>query len=162
METARLRLEPLRAAHAALLYPGLGDPALYRYIGKPAPASVAALEESFRARERGGPPDGSERWLNWAALKKADAAYVGRFEATLRRDRTAEIGYIILTPYMRKGFAREGCPAVIDHLFGEHDVLTVVATVDARNEASWRLVETLGMTRVATAGGDYRYELARA
>ncbi len=161
----------MRAAHAPLLYPGLSDPALYLYMPQDPPASAAALEESFRARERGGPPGGGERWLNWAANRKSDAVYVGRVEATVKPDRTADIAYIVFAPFQRKGYAREACRALIEHLFEEHGVRTVAASIDVRNEASWRLIESLGLERVALVKGadefkgavsdEYRYELAR-
>lgn len=48
MQTTGLRIEPLVEAHAAVLFPGLQDEALYEFVGDRAPASVDALVERYR------------------------------------------------------------------------------------------------------------------
>lgn len=170
MQTARLILEPLRAAHADALFAGLSDPALYRFIPQEPPASAAALRAVFARRERGTSPDGSERWLNWAARLQS-GSYVGLFEATVRQDWTADIAYFVFAAHARQGFAKEACRAVVEHLLTEFGARKVGASMDARNAASIALAESLGLTRAGmTRNADqfkgapsheYRYELLR-
>ena len=59
-----------------------------------------------------------------------------------------EVGYIINRDYRRKGYAREALRAVAEHAFrfGAHRVF---AECDPRNEASWRLLKSVGFRREA-------------
>ncbi|HVF65354.1 MAG TPA: hypothetical protein VNE58_15315 [Casimicrobiaceae bacterium] len=47
LKTARLLLEPLKAAHADALFEGFADPALYTWIDAAPPADVRDLRERF-------------------------------------------------------------------------------------------------------------------
>lgn len=171
MQTARLILEPLRATHADALFTGLSDPGLYRFIPQEPPVSAAALRAVFARRERGTSPDGSERWLNWAA-RLHSGVYVGLFEATMRPDRTADIAYFVFAVHARQGYAKEACQAVVEHLLHDFGARKVGASMDARNAASIALAESLGLTRVGMTrdadifkgapSHEYRYELSRA
>jgi [ribosomal protein S5]-alanine N-acetyltransferase len=167
LATERLVLEPLLAAHAAALLPGLRDPVLYRFIPTDPPASLAALEARYRRLESRASPDGSERWLNWA-MRRADGAYVGTLEATVMPGAVAHVAYLVFREHQCQGYAAEGCRAVIAHLIGL-GVRTVVAEIDTRNAASIALVERLGFVCVSTTpnadhfkgapSDEHRYEL---
>ena len=170
LATARLRLEPLLPRHAAQLYPCLRDEALYTFIPQEPPASLAAVEARYRRLAARRSPDGAEIWLNWAARLRGADEYVGTFQATVRADATALLAYMIFTPFQRRGYAREGCVAVLACLAHEWGVTMVAAEIDTRNAASIALVEALGFTRVAlranadffkgSSSDEYRYERA--
>jgi RimJ/RimL family protein N-acetyltransferase len=166
LETPRLVLEPLGTDHAAPLFPGFSSRELFRYLDGEPPATAAALYERFAriTREGAGAPD---RWINWAARGR-DGGYTGLVEVTLRPDRSANLAYFTFAPFARRGLAREGCAAVLAELCHTFGARTVVATMDVRNEPSWRLVASLRFLRdVATmpssirgeATTDYRYVL---
>lgn len=157
LTTARLTLEPLTAAHAAELWPGLSDPRLYTYIPHPPPASLAALEQRFARISVRSAPCRSEQWLNWTV--RLDSRAIGRVEVTLREDRTAYLAYELVHDAWGRGFAAEACAAVIDHLFAEFPIVAVVAEVDVRNARSIALLERLGLTRTGTADGEHAYAL---
>ena len=173
LATARLALEPLLPAHAARLYPALRERELYTYIPQPPPASVEALETRYRRLASRRSPDGAEIWLNWAA-RLADApdspAYVGTFEATVYGDGSAAIAYMIFGPHQRRGYAAEGCRAVLAYLARAVGVRRAFAEIDTRNAASVALVGSLGFVRVAlrpnadffkgASSDEYRYERA--
>ncbi len=66
LETERLLLEPLLPEHATLLFEGVADERLYRFIPSNPPGSVEALETRYRKLSSRRSPDGSEAWLNFA------------------------------------------------------------------------------------------------
>lgn len=72
LRSPRLVLEPLVAAHAEALYPALAEPALYTFLPKGPPASLAELRARFERLESRTSPDGTQRWLNWAARLAED------------------------------------------------------------------------------------------
>jgi [ribosomal protein S5]-alanine N-acetyltransferase len=169
LETRRLLLEPLNAAHAAELYEHLLDRRLYTFIPQDPPASEWALADRYRKLAARRSPDGSEAWLNWAVRERETGRYVGTLEATVEGDRRASIAYTVFVPYQRMGFAFEGCERVLGHLFGDYGVQVVVAEIDIRNTPSIALVESLGFGRVSlqkdadhfkgASSDEYRYEL---
>lgn len=168
LETTSLRLEPLRAEHAGRLFAELRDPRLYAFIPQEPPASVDRLEERYRALERRRSPDETELWLNWAARRRSDGAYVGLMEATVTAEGEASLAYFVFATHQRRGYAREFCGRAVRALFEEYGVGAVSATIDSRNSASIALVESLGFRRAAfqkaadtfkgSVSDEYRYE----
>lgn len=79
------------------------------------------------------------------------------------------IAYGVFVAYQRQGFAREAVAAVLRHVADELHIHRVFAEMDVRNEASYRLVESLGFKRVkmqrltdralGVDGDEYLYEL---
>lgn len=63
--------------------------------------------------------------------------------------RQGEIGWIFDPAYHGHGYATEASNAILDLAFGPGDIHRVAARCDVRNEASWRLMERLGMRREA-------------
>ena len=166
--TARLAFEPLAPLHAPELAPWLGDPALWRFIPR-APPTADDVARRFAVVSVGDRPNG-DRWLNWVVRRRADGQAVGFVETTVSPDHRAYLAYFVFVPFQRQGYAREACVAALEHLRAHCDVAHVRAEVDTRNEASQRLLETLGFTSDKTAhpadpiGGapafDYRYARA--
>lgn len=174
LETGRLVLEPLLPEHAPLLFEGLADERLHRFIPTDAPESAEALETRYRKLSSRRSPDDAEVWLNFAMRLREEgtlpkASYVGMLEATVFPNRSAYIAYTVFVPFWRQGYAREGCVRMLRHLFEDYRVLVVVAGMDTRNAASVSLAEALGFERVGTTLGadhfkgsvsdEHRYEL---
>lgn len=63
--------------------------------------------------------------------------------------RQGEAGWIFDPAYQGLGYATEASNAILDLAFGPGDMHRVSARCDVRNEASWRLMERLGMRREA-------------
>ncbi len=55
MLTARLRIEPLQASHAPLLFPVLADPRIYAYVPDEIHPTVESLAKRYAFLERGAP-----------------------------------------------------------------------------------------------------------
>lgn len=144
LRTERLVLEPLVEAHAARLFASFADPLLYTYIPGDPPASIDALRECYRRLEKRASPDGTERWLNWAARRVDAPSYVGLIEATVHEGAIASLAYFVFSAHGGRGYGVEAAGVVVDHLFESHGVGTVRANIDTRNLAPIRLVERLG------------------
>jgi ribosomal-protein-alanine N-acetyltransferase len=170
LTTPRLLLEPLTPAHAEALFAGLSDPALYTFIPQEPPVSLDALRERFLRIQRGPQDDSTTRWLNWAVRETETREYSGVIETTVTPGDSAYLAYFIFTPAQRRGLAREACGAVMRHLAAAHGVQRFVAVMDTRNTASWKLMESLGLSRIAevrdadsfkgSRSHEYRYALA--
>jgi [ribosomal protein S5]-alanine N-acetyltransferase len=146
LETDRLLLEPLREMHAALLFPLIADPAMYRFIPQQPPSELAALAARYRRLERRSPAQGDEVWLNWALRRKVDETYVGLLQTTLRpRDACAYMAYEVGVRHQRKGYATEACRRLLALLF-EQQFDRVIAEVDSRNAASLALLRRLNFS----------------
>ena len=67
----------------------------------------------------------------------------------------AEIGWVMNPAYGGQGFATEAARAVIDLGFKQLGLHRIAAQLDARNDASAKLCERLGMTREAHFRQDF-------
>ena len=165
--TGRLTIEVLHPGHAAPLFPALSDPRLYAYVEERPPKSEAALAQRYAQLERGAPEGSGEIWLNWAIRLLPSREYIGTLQATIYRDHAASIAYVLSPTHWRFGYATEAVQWLLEHLATELGVVEIRASVDTRNEASWRLLERLRFTRVQTQAAelhgkpstDYRYRL---
>jgi [ribosomal protein S5]-alanine N-acetyltransferase len=126
LHTSRLVLEPRVAAHAEALYPLLADPR-QREFHDDDPVSLEALRERFR--------------------KGGDAQAIGFVQATVLDDHRAWVAYQVATARWGQGIASEATRAMVEHLIAHYAVTQCLATVDRRNQRSWRLLERLGFSR---------------
>ncbi len=111
----------------------------------------------------------SELRENWACRDRRSGHLVGTMQATTFPSRAISyIAYGIFVAYQRRGYAREAVAAVLHHLDQNLHSRRIFAEMDVKNEASFRLVESLGFKRVKkrhavdTERGDsdeYVYEL---
>jgi [ribosomal protein S5]-alanine N-acetyltransferase len=148
LHTSRLVLEPLVVAHADALYPVLCDPRQFAYLDQGAPASLEALRERYRKLESRRSGDGLEHWLNWAIVRReGDASAIGFVQSTVQQDGRAWVAYEVAHALWGQGIATEATRAMVEHLIAHYAVTQCMATVDQRNERSWRLLERLGFAR---------------
>jgi [ribosomal protein S5]-alanine N-acetyltransferase len=169
LDTERLILEPLEVAHAEKLYPGLADPSLYRFVPED-PLSLDELTERYQRILRGPRDNKIELWRNWAVrLQDGDKEYMGMIETSVFPNDYAYVAYFMFASRQRQGHAHEACAAVLKHVRKTYDIKRVVAEMDVRNVASWRLVESLGFIRTGNklnadffkgeSSDEYLYEL---
>jgi RimJ/RimL family protein N-acetyltransferase len=148
--TTRLRLRPLTGADISALLTYRGDPDVCRYLPfEPMTHEVLAarLAGDLGRREIAGEGDA----VTLGAERISDGRLIGDVVLFLRSERHAggEIGYAFHPDVAGQGFAAEACTAVLDLAFGVMGLHRVVANMDARNHASMRLAERLGMRREA-------------
>lgn len=156
LESERLRLEPLRAAHADELATVLADRALYGFTDA-VPPTPAELRARFERQARGGPPDGSARWLNWVLRLRDGGPAIGTVQATVRGEE-AELAWVIGTASQRRGYAREAAAAVAERLCRD-GAAVLVAHVHPEHAASMAVAQALGLRPgAAREDGEVRWE----
>jgi len=109
--------------------------------------SRAALQLKTSETAFGGP----DEKLSLAVTRSGDGAFLG--ELVLRMvdapSRGAEFGFIFHPDHHGHGYAGEAARALLDLAFGSFDLHRVIGRCDARNEASARLMQRLGMRQEA-------------
>ncbi|MDG5472140.1 GNAT family N-acetyltransferase [Jeotgalibacillus sp. ET6] len=62
-------------------------------------------------------------------------------------DHTYEIGWVMNPAYQKNGYASEAARAVLEYGFGELKLHRIIATCQPENEASFRVMEKIGMRK---------------
>ena len=143
LAAGELVLEPLVAGHAEAMFEVLGDPALYRYLDHPPPPTAEHLRAVYAGVEKRLSPDGSQVWLNWVVRRHGQAP-LGYVQATVMPDCTAWVGYVFSVQHRGRGHATQAVRAMLEHLAGDHGIRRFLASVEAENLQSIRLLQRLG------------------
>ncbi|MFF4588757.1 GNAT family N-acetyltransferase [Streptomyces sp. NPDC001388] len=156
--TPRLDLLPLQVEHAEEMAAVLDDPALHTFTGG-APSSPDALRTRY-ARLVAGSPDPAVSWLNWVLRLRDTGRLTGTVQATVTgHGRTAEIAWVLGTPWQRRGLASEAATGLVAWL-REHGVRTVVAHVHPDHLASAAVARAAGLVPTEdTQDGELRWRL---
>jgi RimJ/RimL family protein N-acetyltransferase len=150
LSSDRLVLEPVRAAHADETWPRQNDDRMWTYFPELRPRTLEHLRTIYERREHGAPDD-SQIWLNYVCREDRSGEIAGEVQATIfTRAAVAYIAYAIFPEFQRNGYAREAVAALIEHVRKEYGIAQFFAEMDTRNEASYRLAESLGFVRVET------------
>ena len=86
-------------------------------------------------------------YCQWALIHKADGKLIG-YCGFVNTDDDREIGWRLAPEYWGNGLATEAARAVLKHGIETLGFQRVIATVQAANVASIRVIEKLGMTLV--------------
>jgi|GEM_PF-1101988 len=128
------------------LYGVFSDPLVMRYWSHPPLASPADAAWYFANLEAGRR---DRRFWQWGVALRGEDTMIGTvslFGADAVR-REAEIAYAIASARWRRGHATEAVRLAIAHAFGPLGLQRLLADVDPRNDASCRLLDTLGFRR---------------
>jgi RimJ/RimL family protein N-acetyltransferase len=140
--TERLVLRAFRAADAEPFAAYRSDPDVARYQSWSAPFPVADARKLIAEVGAMEGPQAGE-WIQIAVER--DGALVGDVAVGLDAGAAiATIGYTMAPALHGQGYGREAVGAVVDRLFDLTGVHRVEASLDPRNIASARLVESLG------------------
>ncbi len=146
LETTRLTLRPFVADDFEAFHAMRSDEdvVLYLYQGPLSPAETHEL----LARKIAGTSWAREGdWLSAAVVERASGATVGDVGLgwVSERDRTAEIGFTFDPEHQGRGFATEAARALVGWAFASAGLHRVIGRTEARNTASARVLEKLGM-----------------
>jgi len=144
LETERLTLRPFGLADVDDVFAYAQDPEWSRYLRTLPSPYLRDDAERFIARQllldRAEHP-------TWAVV--SDDTVIGGIN--LRFDfehRLAELGYSVARAHWNNGYCSEAARAVIDAAFTTHgDLNRIHARADARNGASQRVMEKIGMVK---------------
>ncbi|HEY9355587.1 MAG TPA: GNAT family N-acetyltransferase [Arthrobacter sp.] len=174
--TERLTLRPAEIRDAAAIHRFRGDPAATRYLSH-GPLTVEAnlerLEEVVALRAAS-----TCQWFNygWAITLRTSGEVVGdarTWNSTVLETagvlspgkhpfQHAALGYVLHPDHHHHGYGREAAAALVNWLFAERGISTVVARAYEPNTASIKLLRSLGFkqdpavpTDQETAGKGY-------
>ena len=147
IRTERLTLRALTVDDLGDHWRLVRDPEVVRYLYEEPmdrDAAAAHLEKRLAARL-----PGEGEWLNLAVER--DGRYLGEVGLSLvsRAHRQCEVGYVFLPEAAGHGYATEATAAMVELAFVELGAHRVSGRLDARNEASARVLARLGMRREA-------------
>jgi [ribosomal protein S5]-alanine N-acetyltransferase len=147
IQTQRLSLEPLMAAHADILFGSLCDERIYRWIEAGGPRDLFQLRQKWQRNETRLSPDGKEIRLNWAIRLDNEGPYIGKLDAELDSPiNVTNIGFVFFPQYWGNGYATEALLAVIGAL-RINGISSMRATVATPNIASAHVLEKTGFVR---------------
>ncbi|MEV0205735.1 GNAT family N-acetyltransferase [Streptomyces sp. NPDC050788] len=141
IRTTRLDLLPLQVSHADEMAVVLSDPALHTFIGG-SPSTPEALRQRYE-RLVAGSPDPAVSWCNWVLRETSESRLVGTVQATVTGP-TAEIAWVVGTPWQGRGYASEAARALVDHLSGR-SLHTVIAHIHPDHLASAAVARAVGL-----------------
>lgn len=144
--TARLRLRPFEAGDFEAVYAMESHPEVARYLywePRTRDEARAALDRRVRMTSLEGDPAA----LRLAVILRDSGQLIGDFSLGVRsrRDRQGEIGFMFHPAHHGRGYATEAGLAVLALGFDAYDLHRIAGSCDARNTASARLMERLGM-----------------
>jgi RimJ/RimL family protein N-acetyltransferase/GNAT superfamily N-acetyltransferase len=144
LATARLELVPLRPADADAMVAVLGDERLYTFTGG-RPPSLDELRGRYQRMATGRSADGTEEWRNWIIHSRADDQLVGTVQATIhQQEASADVAWVVGTPWQGHGFASEAAGAVVGWLEAR-GVTTITAHVHPDHHASAAVAAKIGL-----------------
>jgi RimJ/RimL family protein N-acetyltransferase len=144
-ETARLRLRHLEPGDFDAVHAIESRPEVARWLYWE-PRSEPEVRESLDrriARARDVPETG----ITVAAEVIATGLLVGHVSLTVKEHRQGEIGFIFHPDHQGRGYATEAAAGVLRLAFEGYGLHRVYGTLEARNTASARVLEKLGMRR---------------
>ena len=140
LNTHRLRLEPVTAGVAAAA--AMGTAALEARIGAHAPADWRRAHVFDRQRVAVDEPV-----VRYAlVIHRDDRRVIGEVRFDRMAPGTYEIGYAIIAPYRRFGYAAEAAGRIVRWLDEEVGAETIIAGCRMDNIASIRTLRRLGFT----------------
>jgi RimJ/RimL family protein N-acetyltransferase len=149
-ETERLRLRPYAPGDFDALFAmqSRQDVARWLYWG---PRTESEVRTSLDQKIAGTLIEAEGDGAFLAVIRKDSGELVGDLVLSLVSDqhRTGEIGYIIHPDHAGRGFATEAGVVLLRLAFDVLDLHRVIGRTEARNVASARVLEKLGMRREA-------------
>ncbi|MDG4798570.1 GNAT family protein [Micromonospora sp. WMMD1082] len=151
IETGRLLLRPFQPSDLADLHAYFADPAAHRYLYSEAPADLDGTREVLARRQQRTVLREQGDALQLAAVRRGTGEVVGDVVLiwTSPEHRQGEIGYLLHPEHRGHGYATEAAEAMLALAFDRLDLHRVAGRLDARNTASARVLERLGMRREA-------------
>ena len=156
IDTKRLILRLPIAEDRAALHAMWADPLVMAELG---PVKDAAASDAVLAKHDGYRDEGLGFWTVERRIDGAVLGFCGfkRGDAHNPIAGEVEAGWIIDRPYWRQGYALEAMAAGLDWGWAHFDAARIVAITSAVNLKSQRLMERLGMHRLAD--GDFDHAL---
>ncbi|WP_099205351.1 GNAT family N-acetyltransferase [Scatolibacter rhodanostii] len=139
MDTQRLTIRKFQPDDWRAMHQYLSKEEVVQYLPYDVLTEKEAKKEALRRSK------GNEFY---AVCLKSTGQLIGNLYFAERKFGTWEIGYVFNSEFQGKGYAFEAVTGCIKEAFA-HGVHRITALCDPRNEASWRLMEKIGMRKEA-------------
>lgn len=149
LTTERLVLKRLHRKHEADIWSLRSNEQVWQYVDRPLAQSLDDARAFIKMINRG---IRDREWVFWGISMKGDTRVLGTiclWNISLKQ-KTAEIGYEMHPDFWGKGIMSEAAEAVIDYGFTRMKLRGIEAYLDARNDASARLLQNRGFAYVRT------------
>jgi RimJ/RimL family protein N-acetyltransferase len=149
IQTERLLLRRLALGDAVAMYSYRSDPAIMRYQTWH-PISEREVR-AFIKKNKGLKFDSAGTWFQLGIYLKPTQELIGDIGIHFlpSEKQQVEIGFTLSSKYQHKGHASEAVRHVLNYLFADLHKHRVIASVDPGNDASIKLLETIGMHKEA-------------
>ncbi|HEX9945132.1 MAG TPA: GNAT family N-acetyltransferase [Thermoanaerobaculia bacterium] len=153
LRTERLSLSPVEPADLDALHAMWTAPGVRRYLWDDEIIPMQKTREAVAESERLFRTEGTGLWLVRGKESPQPIGFCGYWYFRTPPER--ELLYGIAEEHWGKGYATEAAVAMLRHGFEELGFAEIVASTDATNAASVRVMEKAGMRflRRATSGG---------
>ena len=146
LNTERLTLRALSLQDTAGVFDIRSDPVLTKYVGFAAYTDIKQAENYIRKVEAG-----LGKWVVWSIIEKQSGSFAGticlwHFN---RFQKSAEIGYDLLSKFQHSGIMTEAAIAVLHYGFEQMKVDSITADLQKENSSSIKLLEKLGFSRTS-------------
>ncbi len=141
LETARLRLRPLAESDLPEVFEYASDPEVVRYMDWPRHESISESRQWLQETLSEVGPETA-----WAIELRTPGGLCGIISVA-QKGSTASLGYVLLARCWGQGIATEAGQAVVDAVFRQAGIDSLVATVDIDNHGSARVLKKLGFLR---------------
>jgi RimJ/RimL family protein N-acetyltransferase len=150
LETERLLLRPFIPGDFNALFAMHSDPSIARYLYWEA-RTEAEVRQVLDRKVASTGIDAEGDVIALAAVVKGTTEPIGDFvlQFVSEAHRQGEIGYIVRPDHQGHGYATEVSRVLLRMAFEDLKLHRVVGRIEARNEASARVLERLGMRREA-------------
>ncbi|MDA1099850.1 MAG: GNAT family N-acetyltransferase [Proteobacteria bacterium] len=143
LDTARLRLRPLRLDDLEFCVAMNMDPDVGRYLFPHGPPMAAEQRDNWRRKITGGWPQPGAIWaVEWAGVEMM-LGWCALF--FLEESGLIEIGYRYATAAWGQGVATEAAAQVLDHGFRELAFDPIVAVTHPENLGSQQVLKKIGL-----------------
>ena len=146
LRTERLDLRPYLESDLEVFHAMRADPEVVRYLYE-GPMTLDEARERLAARLGPRTLAAEDDWLPAAIVERESGVMVGDVGLNWRsvEHRTGEVGFILDAAHQGRGYATEAARALIDWGFRTFGLHRVIGRTEARNAASARVLERLGM-----------------
>ena len=146
LETERLTLRPFVEDDFEAMHAMRSSPEVARYLYQ-GPSTPEQTNDRLTRLIANKAWEQEDDWFSAAAVERASGITVGdmAFHWVSEADRTAEIGFVFDPRHQGQGLATEASRALVDWAFVTAGMHRVIGRLDARNAASARVLEKLGM-----------------
>jgi len=155
--TERLLLRAITQNDAAQVYRLRSDVTAMQFLDK---ASFQSMEEASLLIKKIEDDINNNDGITWAiALKENPEVLIGNIGLWrfMKEHYRAEIGYMLLPEYCRKGYMKEAITQVINFSFNRIKIHSIEANINPLNLASATLLQSVGFIKEAYFKENYYY-----